>query len=122
MPCYVRCVLRGAAPSVLTLALVPTLYANAVNSTLARGFRLQYIASDLGATLRPEALRGAAGGVGFELLLTPVTQQFTIQTHALVSIFELLTRLLALASGLSFLARTGLWVRMRAILCLDLPY
>ena len=109
------CVLRGRDSSVVTLALVPTLYSNSINYTYARGFRLQYVATDVGSQLPAPDLRTVRGNVGLKLRLTPVTQQFTIRAHKLQELIALIAQLMALGSGLSFLCRLFLWIYLKTL-------
>jgi hypothetical protein len=69
--------LRGAESSIVTLALVPTVYENNINNTRARGFQLQYLATAMGSTIEPRALdpeQVEEGAVDFAVRLQPLAQ------------------------------------------------
>ena len=49
MPSCRNCLLRGEAPSLVSLSLVPTVYENSINDTIANGFRMQYLTTTVGS-------------------------------------------------------------------------
>ena len=48
VPSCRNCLLRGEAPSLVSLSLVPTVYENSINDTIANGFRMQYLTTTVG--------------------------------------------------------------------------
>ena len=76
-------VLRGDAASAIELTLVPAVYQNHVNATLAKGYRLQYERSAVGDSAAPSAFHDAPGALGVRVVLRPTVQQFTITVDTL---------------------------------------
>ncbi|EOD09390.1 hypothetical protein EMIHUDRAFT_448337 [Emiliania huxleyi CCMP1516] len=110
--------LRGARPSEVTLALVPTVYENSINNTHARGFQLQYIAATVGGTVRAEQvdpIDGTEGRVALSIRLRPLEQEYKLSVTLVRTLIELIAQLMALGSGLSFLCRLTLWLYLRTM-------
>ena len=110
-------VLRGAAPSEVTLNLVPTAYENTINLTRSRGFHLQYIATNIGTSIEPEDLTPSNGddSIIAIVMIRPLAQEYKLEVTRIHSFIELVAQLLAVASGFSFLCRFLLWFYLRTI-------
>eukprot|EP00967_Tisochrysis_lutea_P061779 scaffold79236_cov32-Tisochrysis_lutea.AAC.5 len=111
-------ILRGDRPSVVTLALVPTVYENNINNTQARGFQLQYLATALGATVDPGAFDPEAlaeGGVELVVRLQPLAQEYKLTVALVRTLVELIASLMALGSGFSFVCRFALWFYLKTM-------
>ena len=113
VPTCPGCLLRGDDPSRVQLSLVPTVYANSINATTGRGFRLQYVSSNVGSETAAAAFHEAAPAMHVRFELQPFAQEYDITVTQLQSFLQFVTNLMSLGAGLAFLCRFLLWLYLR---------
>ena len=74
VPSCRNCLLRGEAPSLVSLSLVPTVYENSINDTIANGFRMQYLTTTVGSTVEPEQFHKVPPSLQMRFKLEPFPQ------------------------------------------------
>ena len=113
VPTCPGCLLRGGDASRVQLSLVPTVYANSINATTGRGFRLQYVSSNVGSEAAAAAFHQADPAMHIRFELQPFAQEYDITVTQLQSFLQFVTNLMSLGAGLAFLCRFLLWLYLR---------